>query len=336
VARVAPTFVRFGNFEIMAAMGELENLRLLADYVIRRHYPELGEPAEAVYLRWFEEVCRRTAVMIAGWMTVGFVHGVMNTDNMSILGVTIDYGPYGWLEPYEPQWTPNTTDFAGRRYAFGEQPRVALWNLLMLARAISPLVSNGEDLTSGLEAYRTTLAETHRELMLRKLGLAAGSLADDEALFKGLEGAMVESGVDMTRFFRSLSLAAPELLTNPDVEAAVLQEVIDASVYPGTGDDHTQLTRWLAGYAVRLRAQSHSAEAIGRSMLAANPKYVLRNYLAQNAIEAAEAGDLAPLQRLMHVLRTPYDEHPEHDELAARRPDWAAVKPGSATLSCSS
>ncbi len=125
VARVAPTFVRFGNFQILLALGEMDNLRALADYVIRHQFPELGEPSPAVYVRWFEEVCRRTAVMIAHWMSVGFVHGVMNTDNMSILGLTIDYGPYGWLEPYDPDWTPNTTDFGGRRYAFGQQPRVA-------------------------------------------------------------------------------------------------------------------------------------------------------------------------------------------------------------------
>ena len=334
VARVAPTFVRFGNFEIMAAMGELENLRRLADYVIRRHYPELGEPAEAVYLQWFEEVSRRTAVMIAGWMTVGFVHGVMNTDNMSILGATIDYGPYGWLEPYEPEWTPNTTDVSGRRYAFGQQPRVALWNLLMLARAISPLVSDGEALTGGLEAYRTTLAETHRELTLRKLGLDAGPPAEDERLLKSLETALVASGVDMTRFFRHLSYGVP-VLEPPASEAAAVKEVLDASTYSGTGD-HDLLTSWLQEYAGRLRVQGRPAQAVRELMLAANPKYVLRNYLAQNAIEAAEAGELGPLQRLMRVLRTPYAEHPEHEELAAKRPEWTATKPGSATLSCSS
>jgi uncharacterized protein YdiU (UPF0061 family) len=132
VARVAPTFIRFGNFQMMAVAGEIDNLRALADYVIQHHYPELGEPSPDVYMRWFEEVCRRTAVMIAHWMSVGFVHGVMNTDNMSILGLTIDYGPYGWLEPYDPDWTPNTTDFSSRRYAFGQQSQVALWNLYQL------------------------------------------------------------------------------------------------------------------------------------------------------------------------------------------------------------
>src|SRR4051794_12474969 len=160
VARVAPTFIRFGNFELMTDRREPDNLRALADYVLRHHYPELGPPSEGVYIRWFEEICRRTAVMIAHWMAVGFVHGVMNTDNMSILGVTIDYGPYGWLEPYEPEWTPNTTDFGSRRYAYGQQPAVAMWNLSMLARSLYPLVSDEEGLLRGLEEYRSTFLRT--------------------------------------------------------------------------------------------------------------------------------------------------------------------------------
>jgi uncharacterized protein YdiU (UPF0061 family) len=336
VARVAPTFIRFGNFEIMAASGELENLKALADYVIRHHYPELGEPAEEVYLRWFEEICRRTAVMIAHWMTVGFVHGVMNTDNMSILGVTIDYGPYGWLEPYDPNWTPNTTDFGGRRYAFGRQPRVALWNLMMLARALSPLVSRGTDLSAGLDAYRATLAETHRALMLRKLGLRPAAVQEDERLLEEWEEAMTASQVDMTLFFRHLAHAAPGVLSHPEGQEALFQGVIAASAYADSPADHQKLVQWLREYALRLREGERPAETVRDAMLRANPKYVLRNYLAQTAIEAADAGDLAPLQRLMDALRTPFDEQPQHDELAAKRPDWARDKPGCATLSCSS
>jgi uncharacterized protein YdiU (UPF0061 family) len=335
VARVAPSFVRFGNFEILAASGEEENLKALADYVIRRHYPELGQPSEAVYLRWFAEVCRRTAVMIAHWMTVGFVHGVMNTDNMSILGLTIDYGPYGWLEPYEPGWTPNTTDFGQRRYAFGEQPRVALWNLLMLARALVPLVTNGDDLSEGLEEYRSTLLETHRAFMLRKLGLQPAELEEDAALFRELEAALTASGVDMTRFFRQLAYAAPELLTDPAGHEARFRSILEASAYPDI-TEHDQLLAWLAQYTERLRREGQLAESVRQEVLRANPKYVLRNYLAQQAIDAATEGDLAPLHRLMHVLRHPFDEQPEHEELAARRPDWARTKPGCATLSCSS
>jgi uncharacterized protein YdiU (UPF0061 family) len=336
VARVAPTFVRFGNFEMMAASGELDNLRALADYVIGRHFPELGEPSEAVYLHWFEEVCRRTAVMIAHWMTVGFVHGVMNTDNMSALGLTIDYGPYGWLEPYDPNWTPNTTDFGYRRYAFGQQPGIGLWNLTMFARALLPLVANADGLTLGLERYRSTFVETHRAITLRKLGLQPAVTSEDDSLLHDLDAALTAAQVDMTRFFRQLSHAVTSLVTQPEEQDRVLESVLDACAYPELQGNHAPLTLWLTQYAERLRRQTTPAEAIKAEMLRANPKYVLRNYLAQNAIEAADAGDMAPLERLMHVLRHPFDDQPEHDGLAARRPAWARDKPGCATLSCSS
>lgn len=336
VARVAPTFIRFGNFEIMAAHGEMENLKALADYVIRHHYPEFLEAGESGYARWYAEICRRTAVMIAHWMTVGFVHGVMNTDNMSILGLTIDYGPYGWLEPYEPGWTPNTTDFSQHRYAFGEQPRVALWNLAMLARALSPLIPNTEELEAGLELYQHTLGETYRAFVLRKLGLVAGTEGEDARLLDGLEEALVTSGVDMTIFFRRLSRTAPELLANPGDAEAQFQAVIHASAYPDPPTQKQKLQDWLQEYASRLRTEQRPADTVRNQMLSANPKYVLRNYLAQNAIDAADVGDLAPLERLMQVLRTPFDEQPEHEELAAKRPDWARTRPGCATLSCSS
>ena len=337
VARVAPTFIRFGNFEMMAASGELENLRALADYVLRHHYPELGEPSEDVYLRWFEEVCRRTAVMIARWMTVGFVHGVMNTDNMSILGVTIDYGPYGWLEPYDPDWTPNTTDFGMRRYAFGQQPGVAQWNLAMLARALSLLVPDGEALGQGLEQYRATLSDTYHALMLEKLGLTPLHQEDDPALIQDLHQCLADSEMDMTLFFRNLSHTAPGLVADTRDDDRSHRGLIEAASYIGwERGDHSGLLQWLHRYGQRLRQESAGAETIRESMLRANPKYVLRNYLAQKAIEGAEAGDLSYLETLMNVLKTPYAEQPERDALAAKRPDWARDKPGCATLSCSS
>ncbi|MDF7812078.1 protein adenylyltransferase SelO [Hymenobacter sp. YC55] len=336
VARVAPTFIRFGNFQIMTATGEMDNLRAIADYVIRHHYPELGEPGPEVYLRWFEEVCRRTAVMIAHWMSVGFVHGVMNTDNMSILGLTIDYGPYGWLEPYDPDWTPNTTDFGSRRYAFGQQPHVGLWNLYQLARALAPIVENVEGLNQGLEQYRTTMADTQHQMMLRKLGLTTQAEEEDRALVESLHEALAESQVDMTIFFRRLSHVAYDLVTNPGNEDGLFQELLAAAGYPELGGQQQPLLDWLHRYSSRLRQEFVGADAIRETMLRANPKYVLRNYLAQQAIEAAEAGDLSFLNRLMQVLKTPYDEQPEHDDLAAKRPAWASDKPGCATLSCSS
>ncbi len=336
VARVSPSFIRFGNFQIMATMGETDNLRALADYTIRHHFPELGEPGEAVYLQWFEEICRRTAIMIAHWMNVGFVHGVMNTDNMSILGLTIDYGPYGWLEPYEPDWTPNTTDFGQRRYAFGQQPRIAMWNLMMLARGLSPLISKAEDLGAGLETYRLTFTQTHQEMMLRKLGLAPLA-EEDAALVEELHQALAEAEVDMTLFFRQLSHLSAPLRSESGSESALFRELIAATSYAASPTAEAEhLEGWLQRYAQRLRLEPSDAHSIREVMLSANPKYVLRNYLAQKAIEGAEAGDLSPLQRLMDVLKTPFAEHPDDDELAAKRPDWARTKAGCATLSCSS
>ena len=337
VGRVAPTFIRFGNFQMMAAAGELDNLRALADYVIQHHYPELGAPSVDVYVRWYEEICRRTAVMVAHWMSVGFVHGVMNTDNMSILGLTIDYGPYGWLEPYDPDWTPNTTDFGHRRYAFGQQPQVALWNLARLAEALALLVSDIEKMRPGLDLYNSTFERTRQEIMMRKLGLTTGNAEEDASLVAGLLAALAESEVDMTIFFRQLSHTAPALMAAPEQEDARFHELLAAASYvPLPNPVHAPLIDWLRRYLPRLRQETAGPAAIQAGMLGANPKYVLRNYVAQKAIEAAEKGDLTYLQTLMEVLKKPFDEQPEHEEFAAKRPDWAWDMPGCATLSCSS
>ena len=336
VARVAPTFIRFGNFQLMAAKGELDNLRDLADYTIRHHYPELGAPSPAVYVRWFEEVARRTAVMVAHWMTVGFVHGVMNTDNMSILGLTIDYGPYGWLEPYDPDWTPNTTDFGSRRYAFGQQSRVAMWNLMALAQALALLLPDAQALQHGLDEYADTVASTQHTLLLRKLGLTPLMPEEDGALTESLPEALAGPEIDMTIFFRQLSHLVPALRSAAGKEDTLFQELIAAAAYSVAPGEDQLLLQWLHQYAVRLRQEPEGGEAIREQMLRVNPKYVLRNYLSQQAIEAAEAGDLSQLETLFKVLKTPFAEHPEQEALAAKRPDWARDKPGSATLSCSS
>jgi uncharacterized protein YdiU (UPF0061 family) len=337
VARVAPTFIRFGNFQMMAAAGELANLRALADYVIRHYYPELGEPSPEVYVKWYEEICLRTAVMVAHWMTVGFVHGVMNTDNMSILGLTIDYGPYGWLEPYDNDWTPNTTDFGSRRYAFGQQPQVALWNLARLAEALALLVGDVEKMRPGLDVYTTTFESTRHQILMKKLGLTAMAPEEDVHLVEGLLEALAESEVDMTIFFRQLSHLVPALLAAPGSEDEQFNELIAAAAYvPLPSPTLAPLVKWLHHYVARLRQESASPEVIKTGMLRANPKYVLRNYIAQKAIDAAEKGDLTYLQTLMQVLKNPFAEQPEHDDFAAKRPDWAWDLPGCATLSCSS
>jgi protein adenylyltransferase len=321
VCRVAPSFVRFGNFQIHAAHQELDTLRRLADYVIREHYSGMN------YEQWFHEICRRTAVLMVDWMRLGFVHGVMNTDNMSILGLTIDYGPYGWLEDYDPLWTPNTTDAQGRRYAYGQQPHIAQWNLARLAEALLPLVRK-ETLEAGLALYAETFNSRWQRAFMEKIGLASWNDGDVE-LLRGMFEALAEAETDFTLFFRSLAALDPE---RPSLEPLHRAFYTDAP--------RPLLKKWLEHYTLRLREESgkegHDEPARLRRMNGANPKYVPRNYLAQLAIDALEKGDSSVLERLMKVLARPYDEQPEHDALAERRPEWARHRAGCSALSCSS
>ena len=198
VCRVAPSFVRFGNFQIHTATQEPEILKQLADYVLRRHFPELGSTKD-----WYHEVCRRTAVLMSDWMRLGFVHGVMNTDNMSILGLTIDYGPYGWLEGYDPMWTPNTTDAEGRRYCYGNQPQIGLWNVTRLAEALLPIMPK-EELEEGLKLYGNTYRESFSKALAQKLGIASIETGDEE-LVTEMFGVLNAVETDFTLFFRGLS-----------------------------------------------------------------------------------------------------------------------------------
>jgi uncharacterized protein YdiU (UPF0061 family) len=316
VCRVAPSFVRFGNFQIHAATNEIELLRRLLDYVIRSHYPGL------TYEKFFQELCRRTALLIVDWMRLGFVHGVMNTDNMSILGLTIDYGPYGWLEGYDPQWTPNTTDAQTRRYAYGNQPQIAHWNLARLAEALLPLVPDQAPLEEGLALYADTFNREWRRALAHKLGFEALDQPGDDELLSELFTVLYQAETDFTIFFRNLARVAPEA---PD--AAPLQPAFYAD-YPKDA-----LAGWLRRYAERSKGAPHDrAERMNR----VNPKYVFRNYLAQLAIDALERDDASVMERLMTVLERPYDEQPAHVELAVRRPEWARNRAGCSALSCSS
>ncbi len=321
VCRVAPTFVRFGNFQILAAQKEDELLARLADYVMREHYPGVGS-----YADWFREICRRTALLMVDWMRLGFVHGVMNTDNLSILGVTIDYGPYGWLEGYDLSWTPNTTDAEGRRYCYGNQPHIAQWNLTRLAEALLPLVPEQSQLEEGLALYAETFNGAWTQALARKLGLSALDQPGDDALASDMFELMQSAETDFTIFFRSLAAVDPDA---PDV--APLQDAFYADDAP-----RERWNAWLARYAARVKAEGVPADVRAARMSGANPKYVFRNYLAQQAIDALEQGDASVLERLLRVLARPYDEQPAQHELAARRPEWARHKAGCSALSCSS
>ncbi len=322
VCRVAPSFVRFGNFQILAAHREHDALERLADYVIREHFPGRD------YASWYQEVCRRTALLMVDWMRLGFVHGVMNTDNMSILGLTIDYGPYGWLEGYDLDWTPNTTDAEGRRYCYGNQPQIAQWNLARLAEALLPLVEK-DALEQGLALYADTFNAAWQRALAAKLGFAALDRPGDDALAAELFGLLAAAETDFTLFFRGLAAVPLDPDAGDRALAAPLERAFYAGPAPGLAD-------WLPRYAARARAEGLPAAIRVERMNRANPKYVFRNYLAQLAIDALERGDASVLGRLMRVLERPYDEQPEHDELAARRPEWARHRAGCSALSCSS
>jgi uncharacterized protein YdiU (UPF0061 family) len=329
VCRVAPSFIRFGNFELPAARNDIALLDQLIDFTIRRDYPELASlDRDAQRAAWFAQVCERTARMVAHWMRVGFVHGVMNTDNMSILGLTIDYGPYGWIDDFDFDWTPNTTDAQGRRYRFGHQPHVAQWNLVRLANALAPAFSSIDPLREGLERYVDTYTSADRESIAAKLGFTH-CREEDVPLASDLYRLLQSAEVDMTIFFRALA--------DVDPSAPALGPLADAFY-----DQDKRLaaeqafTEWLARYAARTNADASTPAQRRARMNAANPRYVLRNYLAQQAIDRAETGDYDEIATLLDVMRRPYDDQPGRERYAEKRPDWARSKAGCSMLSCSS
>lgn len=329
VCRVAPSFIRFGHFELPFARGDHALLRQLVEFTIRRDFPHLQGEGEALYAQWFGEVCERTAHTIAHWMRVGFVHGVMNTDNLSILGLTIDYGPYGWIDNYDPEWTPNTTDAGRRRYRFGQQMQVAWWNLSRLASALSPLFAGVEPLQAGLDWYASTYATAERRHAADKLGFAE-SRAEDDVLHAQLRGLMAQAQIDMTLFYCALLDVDP---ANPAPTAAMEDAFYDADL---RRRHDAALRDWLARYAQRLAQDAQTREQQRERMRRVNPRYVLRNYLAQEAIDQATAGDLSGVHTLLEVMRRPYDDQPGREHYAQKRPDWAREKAGCSMLSCSS
>lgn len=328
VCRVSPSFIRFGNFELPTSRSDTKLLEQLVQFCIDRDFPHLRDRGDNKLADWFLEICERTAVLMAHWMRVGFVHGVMNTDNMSILGLTIDYGPYGWLENFDPDWTPNTTDAQGRRYAYGKQPAIAQWNLGRLAGALAPLLQDHEVLHAGLNRYGAVFNEKHREMNAAKLGLLEQK-DGDAVLVQDLFRLMQKLQIDMTLFFRTLAvidLNAVSLLPFEPV-------FYDIDLRNSDGSD---LLDWLARYASRIGEQEEPGSARRDRMNAVNPLYVPRNWLAQQAIDAAEQGDATELHALMEVLRNPYAEQTGRERFALPRPEWARNRAGCSMLSCSS
>ena len=339
ICRVAPSFTRFGNFQIFASREEIEVLKQLMDYTIRIDFPHLGDPSPEVYLEWFAEVCRTTTELVIHWMRVGFVHGVMNTDNMSVLGLTIDYGPYGWLEDYDPNWTPNTTDAGSRRYCFGNQPQIAHWNLVQLANAIYPLIGKIEPLQQVLDVNAQYFQEAWQAMMSQKLGLNTFEPATDKALFAELLAILSLVETDMTIFFRRLAMINVDVESLSDTRDEKLMAPLMPAYYVSkqlTHEYRTRIGNWLRDYLKRLAKDNTSHETRRRRMNAVNPKYVLRNYLAQLAIDKAEQGDFSLVNELLEVMRYPYDEQSGKEEFAKKRPEWARHRPGCSMLSCSS
>ena len=349
VCRVAPSFIRFGNFELPSARDDLPLLERLVDFTIRRDFPELAGDegalvpgraptsatpttrwyagrvtSHALRARWFREVCERTARMVAHWMRVGFVHGVMNTDNMSILGLTIDYGPYGWIDNFDLDWTPNTTDAEGRRYRFGQQPAIAQWNLMRLAQALAPAVRHRRAAAGGPAALRRRLHRRRARQHRRASWACASAATTTSSAGTTLQQLLHDAEVDMTIFFRALAdfdVAAPGPRRRRLRRAC---SPTRSTTRRSASTFAPQFDAWLA--ALRGAACARTAcrrTSAARGMNAVNPKYVLRNYLAQQVIDRAEQGDFDGIAELLDVMRRPYDEQPGREAFAAKRPDWA-------------
>ena len=318
VTRVAPSFIRFGHFEHFSYNNQHAELKTLADYVIDRFYPECRDHARwsaNPYAALLAAVTERTALMVAHWQAVGFCHGVMNTDNMSILGLTIDYGPFQFLDGYIPGHICNHSDQQGR-YAFDKQASVAYWNLYCLGQALLPLIEDQDLAVAALETYKTLLP---RQLGLRfgaKLGLAEGEEAPAQ-LLQEIRNLLASEAVDFTIFWRRLS------------HWVRAQDPADGSVRD-LFLDRAAIDAWLPSFSALHDAASRGPAA--QRMLAANPKYVLRNHLGELAIRAARKKDFGPVADLLQVLQSPFDEHPGHEALAGFAPDWAA----GIEISCSS
>ena len=343
VCRVAPNFLRFGNFELLASRGESILLEHLINYTIENYFEEFKTPKSTTtnekverYATWFHEICKRTAVLICDWMRFGFVHGVMNTDNMSISGLTIDYGPYGWLEGYDPMWTPNTTDAQGKRYCYGRHPDIGLWNLVQLANALYSVAPDEDALKSGLELYRQTYAECWRVEMGKKLGFVKAEKEDD-SLIENLMLVLGAKETDWTLFFRLLSKL--DIQEKPPNTDDVIQQ-LEPAFYDSVKSDKSYLNsieNWIKKYHSRSLNSGLSNFKRTSLMDSVNPKYILRNYIAQIAIDKATDGDFSTIIELLQVLKEPFSEQADYEQkYAKRRPEWARKKAGCSMLSCSS
>ncbi|MFV2059408.1 MAG: YdiU family protein [Gammaproteobacteria bacterium] len=314
--RMAPSHIRFGSFEIFYYRDQHEQLKTLADFTINHYFPDIKNNTSK-YVDWLSEVVIRTAKLIAHWQAVGFAHGVMNTDNMSILGLTLDYGPFGFLEKYDPNFICNHSDHSGR-YAFKEQPNIGLWNLSCLAQALLPLMTI-DDAKSCLALYEKAFINEYVFLMQQKLGFSQ-SENNDLKLINTLLALLEKNGSDYTRFFRSLSNFSSDNIHDNN---GIRDDFIDIAAWD----------EWANVYCARLKQENSNDQKRKITMNSCNPKFILRNYIAEIAIrKARDEKDYSEIDRLLTVLQNPYDEHPDMQHYADVPPNWA----NSVAVSCSS
>jgi uncharacterized protein YdiU (UPF0061 family) len=322
VTRVAPSFIRFGHFEHFAAKGQVQQLQQLADFFIEHQWPDLCsvDAGPRRYTALLAKVAKQTASLLAHWQSVGFCHGVMNTDNMSMLGLTIDYGPFQFLDGFDPAHICNHSDHQGR-YAYARQPQIAFWNLYCLGQALMPLIDNEELAVSALDGFKSDYPRLLDERFAAKLGLAQLE-STDHALIQNLLQLLATEKTDFTIFWRRLSHAVENLgSANAGIAFTPVRDLFI---------QHTAFDAWLTTYLARLDAQNVSDSAT--LMLKTNPKFVLRNHLGEAAINQAKMGDFAGVQTLTTLLSSPFEEHPGFEAFAAFPPDWAS----SISISCSS
>lgn len=362
VARVSPSFLRFGSIQLPSSRGDFALLKQTLEFSINNDYPELvpesGEIDKSVYLQWFKQVCKRTAHLIVEWMRVGFVHGVLNTDNMSLIGETIDFGPYGWIDNFDLNWTPNTSDAAEKRYRFGQQGYIGQWNLFQLANAIYPLIEEADPLQDILTDYNRLYEQSWIAMMRGKLGIEADQViaskneseiegesrnnqnnnltASDLTLCKDLEKLLSLVNTDMTLFYRHLADFSSTIdVQDLDALCAHFTECF-YNIDEITPDYLTKLSTWLTQYQVRIGDNKSTDLQRKKSMDKVNPCYILRNFQVQEAIELAERGDYSRILTLAELLKTPYQQQDKYKQFEVKRPDWATNKFGCSALSCSS
>lgn len=334
VARVAPSFLRFGNFEILFAMGEIQNLKDLCDWTVNRFYPEIKNlKTEEKIQEFFKYVCEKSLTMVIEWMRVGFVHGVMNSDNMSILGLTIDYGPFSMMDKYLEDFTPNTTDLPGRRYAFIKQPSIVFWNLERLATALSPLISDKNILINYLEEFEGHFKIHYYKMMEKKLGLFNTDQESLVNLVNELSELLIHGQFDMTNFYTQLSLVSFESEWQEKLNILKV-----ASYKKFSTDDIQRIKGFLTKYQNQISVSHIEERSRHKLMRENNPLFVLRNYLLHQCALELEKGDTKLLKRLQSAIANPYnwDLFKADPELLNLAPEWASHTPGCSTLSCSS